>query len=76
MPHGFLAGVSGTDYGIALSAGVGVEYFVTDRVAFGLEAKYQAIRGHELNVAGDMRSVDLDVALVAAAARIYFGPTR
>lgn len=75
-PPGFITGVSGRDFGIALATGLGLEYFVTDRVAFGVEAKYQAMRGHELEVGRDTRSVDLDVVIAAVAARIYFGPAR
>jgi opacity protein-like surface antigen len=72
-PRGVETQVDGIDVGIALGAGVGVEYFLARTVAVGLETYYHLSRGHELKVAGRQRDIDIDALLTTAGVRIYFG---
>jgi opacity protein-like surface antigen len=72
-PRGAQTDVDGIDFGIALGAGGGVEYFLSSAIALGLETYYHVSRGHELKVAGRRRAVDIDALLTTAGVRIYFG---
>ena len=63
----------GSDYGIVGVLGAGGEYFLTRNIAVGLETKYQAVRGHEIEVAGRNRNVRVDAFLTSAALRVYLG---
>jgi hypothetical protein len=72
-PHGLHARVDGTDYGIALATGVGLEYFVTNNIALGLETRYQTSQGHQLRLADRTHNVHVDAVLITAGVRIYLG---
>ena len=62
------------DIGIAGVVGAGAEYFLTPNIAVGLEAKYQAVREHAIEVAGRSRDVAVDAFLGSAGVRVYLGP--
>jgi opacity protein-like surface antigen len=72
-PRGEQTHVDGIDFGVAFGAGAGVEYFLTTGLALGLESYYHASWGHELNVGGRRRDVDIEALLTTAGVRIYFG---
>jgi opacity protein-like surface antigen len=73
-PHGIRSQLRGTDYGAVGTAGVGIEWFFSAAIAFGLEVKYQHfIGGHELRLAGQIRDSRPHAVLSTAAVRVYFG---
>ncbi len=72
-PHGLTARVHGTDYGVALATGVGLEYFITNNIALGLETRYHTSRAHQLLLADRTHNVHVDAVLITAGVRIYLG---
>jgi opacity protein-like surface antigen len=73
-PENQIAGVDGSDWSVIGALGAGIDYFVADNIAFGLESKYWISRGHRLVADGQARDVNLDAVLVSAGVRIFFGP--
>jgi opacity protein-like surface antigen len=67
--------VNGSDVGLAVAVGAGLEHFVTGNIAVGVETKYVMSRGHELEFELDGRrhGVGVDALLATAGVRIYFG---
>jgi outer membrane protein W len=51
--------------------GVGAEYFVTDNIALGLEAKYYFDFHPEVRISGAQRELTLDAVGVTAGMRVY-----
>jgi opacity protein-like surface antigen len=52
--------------------GAGIEYFVADNIAVGVEGKYLVSATQTVKVEGTRSKIDLDTALVAAGLRLFF----
>jgi opacity protein-like surface antigen len=64
--------LDGNDLTVIGALGVGVDYFLTRDVAFGMEAKYVFSRGHTLQIdGGEPLRGDLDSLLVSLGIRAY-----
>jgi opacity protein-like surface antigen len=63
--------------GAVFSVGGGIEYFVANNVALGIEAKYLISQDHEIEVEGivERGKADLDTVLVAGSIRLLFPET-
>jgi opacity protein-like surface antigen len=55
-------------------AGAGVEYFVTDNVALGLEAKHYFLTGLDLEYAGQKTPISFDSLVGTLGMRVFFDP--
>lgn len=60
------------DYTFTVAAGGGMEYFIADNVAFGVEGKYLWINPIDGTVDGRSTRVDLSSALFTFGLRIFF----
>ena len=69
---GFGLDIGGTSWGVAGALGVGLEYFVANNIAIGIEAKYIISRNQEVRVNGRQQSLDLDTLLATAGIRLLF----
>jgi opacity protein-like surface antigen len=70
---GVHAEVRGTDLGLAVAIGGGLEYFLTQNIALGVETKYLLTRGHKLRDERGTQATRVDAFLVAVGLRVYFG---
>ena len=69
---GFGVDVGGTSWGVVGALGAGLEYFVANNIAIGLEMKYVVSRDQEVRVNGRQQSLDLDTVLGTAGIRLFF----
>ena len=71
-PQGRGFEIAATNWGVAATAGAGVEYLVASNIAAGVEARYLTSRGHTITI-GDGRSRDanVDAVLFTVGLRIY-----
>jgi hypothetical protein len=67
--------IKSQDYAVIGGAGGGVEYFVAQNIAAGIQSRYEISRGHEFSLPGHRGSVNLDAILTTVGVRIYFGST-
>lgn len=74
-PHGVGLEVQAQDWGLVGAVGVGLEYFVANNVAFGLEGKYIISRDHEIRINGQGGSANLDSFILALSLRLLFPET-
>lgn len=70
-PHGALLAVSAVSNSLAVTAGAGVEYFVTKRIAAGVETKYSYSPGHTITINGHAEEGTLQALLVSIGLRVY-----
>lgn len=56
--------------------GVGIEYFLTDRVALGIEAKHYSGLQLDLNFGGNDTETDFDSVSITAGLRLYLGKSK
>ena len=70
---GFGRSIHAGDSGLAWAAGAGIEYFVADNLAFGVEARYVSLLGQDIEVDGVTRRADFDSLLGTAGMRLYLG---
>jgi opacity protein-like surface antigen len=63
--------------GLVASVGAGIEYFVANNVAVGIEAKYLISQDHEIEVEGFVPAgkADLNAVLLAGTMRLMFPET-
>lgn len=54
--------------------GAGVEYFVTDNIALGVEGKHYFLTGLELEFAGQKTSISFDGVVGTVGMRVFFDP--
>jgi opacity protein-like surface antigen len=73
---GFDVDVGGTSWGVVGALGVGLEFFVANNIAIGLETKYIIARDQEIRVNGRQQSLDLDTLLGTAGLRLFFPEVR
>lgn len=69
---GFDLDISGTSVGVAGAVGAGLEYFVANNIAIGLETKYIISRDQHLRLLGQSRRLDLDTLLATAGIKFLF----
>jgi opacity protein-like surface antigen len=71
-PPGANLGIDAKTNSVAASAGVGVDYFVTSNIAFGLESKYLYSPGHHIRLGPD-HSADatLQALVVSFGVRVF-----
>jgi opacity protein-like surface antigen len=69
---GFDVDVGGKSWGVAGGIGGGVDYFVANNIAIGLEMKYLVLRNQDIRFNGRRRALDLDTVLVSAGIRFLF----
>lgn len=73
---GFDVDIGGSSWGVAGGLGVGVEYFVANNIAIGVETKYIIARDQAIRINGRQQSLDLDTLLATAGLRLYFPEVR
>jgi opacity protein-like surface antigen len=69
---GFELDIGGSSWGVVGALGLGLEYFVANNIAIGIETKYIISRGQEIRVNGRQQSLDLDTLLATAGLRLFF----
>jgi opacity protein-like surface antigen len=69
---GFGLDVGGTAWGVAGALGVGLDYFVANNIAIGLETKYIILRDQHVRLNGRRQSLDLDTLLATGGIRLFF----
>jgi len=62
----------GSDTSFVGSVGLGIEYFIADNMALGLEAKHLFLAETDVSVAGMDRTLDMSTVLWSGGLRIYF----
>lgn len=70
-PRGADFPVAGLTNSIAGTAGAGIEYFVTGRIAAGIETKYSYSPGHTIKLNGHAEDATLQALLVSVGLRVY-----
>jgi len=77
LPEAAAVKVNTQTAGAVFSVGGGIEYFVANNVALGIEAKYMISRAHEIEVEGlvERGKADLDAVLLAGSIRLLFPET-
>ena len=73
---GFGVDVGGTSWGVVGAVAVGLEYFVANNIAIGVETKYVISRDQEVRVNGRQQSLDLDTLLTTGGIRLFFPEVR
>jgi opacity protein-like surface antigen len=64
--------IEATNWGVAATAGAGLEYFIASNIAAGFEARYLTSRAHTIKIGGGQtRDAHLDAVLVTVGLRIY-----
>lgn len=69
---GFGLDVGGSSWGVAGAVGLGLEYFVANNIAIGIETKNIILRDQEIRLNGQRRSLELDTLLATAGIRLLF----
>lgn len=69
---GFGLDVGGTSWGVAGALGVGLEYFIANNIAIGIETKYIISRNQDVRLNGRQPSLDLDTLLATVGIRVLF----
>lgn len=69
---GFGLDIGGTSWGVVGGVGVGLEYFVANNIAIGIETKYIISRDQEVRLNGRRQSLELDTLLATAGIRLLF----
>lgn len=70
--HARALGVRGDDVSVVGAVGGGVEYFVANNIAVGVEARYFVFGGHAFTAAGRSAAADLDGLVAGVTMRILF----
>jgi opacity protein-like surface antigen len=73
---GFGVDVGGTSWGVVGALGAGLEYFVANNIAIGIEAKYVIARDQHVRLNGRQQSLDLDTLLATGGIRLFFPEVR
>ena len=69
---GFGIDIGGTSWGVAGALGVGLEYFVANNIAIGVETKYIISRDQDIRLNGRQQSLNLDTLLATGGIRLLF----
>jgi opacity protein-like surface antigen len=72
-PPGFGRSIHASDTGLAWAAGGGVEYFIADNLAVGVDVRFVSLLGQDVEIDGQSRRADFDSVLGAAGMRLYLG---
>ena len=70
-PRGADFSISAVSNSIAVTAGAGAEYFITSKIAAGVEAKYSYSPGHTIKINGHSEEGTLQALLVSIGLRVY-----
>jgi outer membrane protein W len=71
-PEGTLNYTHAQDTSFVGVAGLGMEYFLAENIALGIEAKYRFLFRTEVEVAGRKQNLNLDSIVYGVALRTYF----
>lgn len=64
--------IEATNWGLAATAGAGLEYLVASNIAAGVEARYLTSRGHTVQIGnGRTRDANFDAVLLTVGLRVY-----
>lgn len=69
--HGFGVDIEAEDWKLAFTGGVGIEYFISDEVAFGFEGKYMWIDELDTRIGTETGTLDMSSVLVSFGLRVY-----
>jgi opacity protein-like surface antigen len=69
---GFDVDIGGVSWGVVGALGLGLEYFVANNIAIGVEAKYIIARDQTVRLTGVRQSLDLDTLLTTGGIRLLF----
>jgi opacity protein-like surface antigen len=67
--------IRASDTTVVGAFGAGIEYFIANNVAVGVEARYLVSRDQEIEIGGRRESASLDAILAAASLRVLFPET-
>ena len=70
-PRGASVSTSGHTTSVAFTVGAGIEYFVTSRIALGVESKYFYSPGHSIKVNGQSEDATLQSVVASVGLRVY-----
>lgn len=70
--HGFGIDIEAEDWKLAVTGGAGIEYFLSDEVAFGFEGKYVWIDELDTRIGGVPGTFDMSSFLLSFGLRLYF----
>jgi opacity protein-like surface antigen len=70
-PRGAGLSISAVSNSVATTAGAGIEYFITGKIAAGVETKYSYSPGHTIKVNGHSEEGILQALLVSVGLRVY-----
>lgn len=70
--HGFGVDIQAEDWLMAVSSGVGIEYFLDDEIAFGFEGKYLWIDPLQTSIGGVSGERDMSSFMLSFGLRMYF----
>jgi opacity protein-like surface antigen len=74
-PRGVGMSIQAEGTTFAGAVGAGIEYFVANNVALGVEARYVVSRDQEFTINGRRQSANLDTMVVAGSLRLLFPET-
>lgn len=66
----------GRDTSVIGSAGIGLEYFVANNIAVGIESKYLYLFGTTIKVNGEPRGLNVDSLVTSLGLRLFFPEAR
>jgi opacity protein-like surface antigen len=72
---GFGLDIGGSSLGVVGALGLGVDYFVANNIAIGIETKYIISRDQDIRLNGVRQSLDLDALLATGGIRLLFPET-
>lgn len=75
-PPGFGLSISRGDVAPVATVGAGLEYFLADNIAVGLEGKYVVSGRQSLTVDGRRHPMDVDEAVLSASLRLFYPEAR
>lgn len=70
--HGFGIDIEAEDWRLAATAGLGIEYFLSDEIAFGFEGKYMLIDPVDTQVGSVSGERDMSSFMLSFGLRLYF----
>jgi opacity protein-like surface antigen len=73
---GFGLDIGGSSLGVVGALGLGLDYFVANNIAVGIETKYIISRDQDVRLNGVRQSLDVDTLLATGGIRLLFPETR
>jgi opacity protein-like surface antigen len=75
-PPAFDVHIDSSGFSVIGSLAAGLEYFVANNIAVGLETKYVFFRGQDFEIAGRRGKAEVDSLLMLFGLRVYFPEAR